>query len=84
MYNPAANYLYPSTYSDGTPVLSTDLRKEIIPDTVYANEVSNYLIRFPAAFCPTFKYQPNSALGLTADKKGETENLYPVVCLGKK
>jgi len=43
-YNPAANYLFPSTYSDGTAVLATDPNYENVPDPL-ASEAYNNIAR---------------------------------------
>jgi hypothetical protein len=61
-YNPSANYLYPTTYSDGSLFFPTDLTSEQFPDYSFGNEQENYIKRFPAEFCPTTRYyQGNSA-----------------------
>ncbi len=85
MYNPAANYAMPGTYTDGTPVFPTDFGLgQDFPDDMYGDEGQNWLNRFPAAFCPTFKYQVNNVSSLSKCRTDEDENLeLPVVCLGK-
>ena len=86
MYNPAANYYYPATYTDGTPVFDTDFGPDQnFPDEANGDDSQNWINRFPAAFCPTFKYQANNVTSLSKCKTEADENLQlPVACLGKK
>lgn len=44
-YNFASSYNYPATYSDGTPVASTDLKAEAFPDYNYGNANANFRYR---------------------------------------
>ena len=59
LYNPAADYLLPPTYTDGTPVKIEDVKVDFFPDYIFGSEMENYKLRFPAAFCPTYRYQGN-------------------------
>jgi hypothetical protein len=49
-YNPSASYLFPATYSDGTPLASTDLKSDPFPDYNYGYEQANYQYRLELEF----------------------------------
>ena len=68
--------------SQGFPFLAYD-RDD---DPSYQSILQNFLKRFPAEFCPTFKYQVNTFAQALATTYYPAENsqVLPVVCLGKK
>jgi hypothetical protein len=45
--------------------------------------LQNYRERFPAEFCPTFRFQRNVAAQALVVSSPETDQLLPVVCLGQ-
>ncbi len=75
----------PPTYSDGTPINVDDVKVDFFPDYIFGSEIENYKLRYPAAFCPTFRYQGNLD-AMASINFTETDNLVPlnVVCLGLK
>jgi hypothetical protein len=83
LYNPSADYLPLPTYSDGTPVQDGDVKIDFFPDYIYGSEMENYKLRFPAAFCPTHRYQGNlDAMASTNFTETDyTQKLY-IVCIG--
>ena len=83
LYNPSADYLPLQTYSDGTPVSVNDLKVDFFPDYIFGSETENYKLRFPAAFCPTFRYQGNLD-AIVSVNFTETDNVLPlyVACIG--
>ena len=81
-YNPSANFLDPGTYSDGTPVFTSDLITDL-PAFWNGYERTNFTNNFPAAFCPVAKYSnANSYSTSSTSYRDQTiGQKYPVVCL---
>ena len=83
LYTPSGDYLLPRTYSDGTPININDVKVDFFPDYIFGSEMENYKLRFPAAFCPAYRYQGNldaiSSINFT-----ETDSKIPlyVACIG--
>ena len=83
LYNPAADYLLPPTYTDGTPVKIEDVKVDFFPDYIFGSEMENYKLRFPVAFCPTYRYQGNLD-AIASTNFTETDNAVPlyIACTG--
>ena len=79
-----ANFIDPGTYSDGSPVFTSDLITDE-PVYWYGHERSTYRDNFPAAFCPVSRYfNLNTAATSSTSYRDQTIGLkYPVVCLGE-
>ncbi len=73
----------PATYSDGTPVNISDVKIDFFPDYIFGSETENYKLRFPASFCPTYRYQGNMDAAVTTNFT-ETDNLKKlyIACIG--
>lgn len=83
LYNPSADYLMPSTYSDGTPFNDGDVKVGFFPDYIYGSEMENYKLRYPAAFCPTYRYQGNldASVSTNFTETDYLKKLY-IACIG--
>ncbi len=85
LYNSAADYLLPPTYTDGTPISIDDVKVDFFPDYIFGSEMENYKLRFPAAFCPTYRYQGNVD-AIVSRNFTETDYAVPlyIACIGSR